>query len=109
VSAQEFLQLILNKIRVRLIAQVVIGLTINTYGLCGLSLLVNLWSKPGNTALMLVFYINVVLIASKEIGLEVNAEKTKYMVMSRDQNGRQNGYIQIGNKSFETVEQFKYL
>jgi hypothetical protein len=26
------------------------------------------------------------VIASKEIGLEVNAEKTKYMVMSRDQN-----------------------
>jgi hypothetical protein len=51
----------------------------------------------------------VLLIASKEIGLEVNAEKTKYMVMSRDQNAGQNGYIQIGNKSFETVEQFKYL
>jgi hypothetical protein len=48
-------------------------------------------------------------IASKEIGLEVNAEKTKYMVMSRDQNAGQNGYIQIGNESFETVEQFKYL
>jgi hypothetical protein len=29
--------------------------------------------------------------------------------MSRDQNAGQNGYIQIGNKSFETVEQFKYL
>jgi hypothetical protein len=43
------------------------------------------------------------LIASKEIGLEVNVEKTKYMVMSRDQNAGQNGYIQIGNKSFETV------
>jgi hypothetical protein len=27
--------------------------------------------------------------------LEVNAEKTKYMVMSRDQNTGQNGYIQI--------------
>jgi hypothetical protein len=26
------------------------------------------------------------VIASKEIGLEVNAEKTKYMVMSRNQN-----------------------
>jgi hypothetical protein len=31
------------------------------------------------------------------------------MVMSRDQNGGQDGYIQIGNESFETVEQFKYL
>jgi hypothetical protein len=51
----------------------------------------------------------VLLVASKEIGLEVNAEKTKYMVRSRDQNAGQNGYLQIGNKSFETVEQFKYL
>jgi hypothetical protein len=49
------------------------------------------------------------LIANKEIGLEVNAEKTKYMVMSRDQNTGQNGYIQIGNEWFETVELFKYL
>jgi hypothetical protein len=38
---------------------------------------------------------DALLIASKEIGLEVNAEKTKYMVMSRDQNAGQNGYIQI--------------
>jgi hypothetical protein len=49
------------------------------------------------------------LIASKEICLKVNAEKTKYMVMSRDQNAGQNGNIQIGNKSFGTLEQFKYL
>jgi hypothetical protein len=39
----------------------------------------------------------------------VNAGKTKYMVMSRYQNAGQNGNIQIGNKSFETVELFKYL
>ena len=45
----------------------------------------------------------------KEVGLDVNAEKTKYMVMSRDKNAGQNGNIQTGNKSFETVEQFKYL
>jgi hypothetical protein len=31
------------------------------------------------------------------------------MVMSRDQNAGQIGYIQIGNESFETVEQFKCL
>jgi hypothetical protein len=30
------------------------------------------------------------LITSKGTGLEVNAEKTKYMVMSRDQNAGQN-------------------
>ena len=29
--------------------------------------------------------------------------------MSRDQNAGQNGNIQIGNKSFETVVEFKYL
>jgi hypothetical protein len=54
-------------------------------------------------------FSGALLIASKEIGLEVNAEKTKYMVMSRDQNAGQNEYTQIGNKSFETVKQFKYL
>ena len=31
------------------------------------------------------------------------------MVMSREQNAGQNGNVQIGIKSFETVEQFKYL
>jgi hypothetical protein len=49
------------------------------------------------------------LITSDETGLEVNAEKTKYRVMSQDQKAGQNGYIQIGNESFKTVEQFKYL
>jgi hypothetical protein len=53
--------------------------------------------------------IEALLIATKETGLEVNAEKTKYMVTSRDQNAGQNGNIQIGSKSFETVEHFKYL
>ena len=31
------------------------------------------------------------------------------MIMSRDQNAGQNGNVQIGNKSFEIVEQFKHL
>jgi hypothetical protein len=49
------------------------------------------------------------VIASKAISLEVNAEKTKYMVMSRNQNTGHNHNIKIDNKSFERVEEFKYL
>ncbi|KAJ4448039.1 hypothetical protein ANN_10051 [Periplaneta americana] len=47
--------------------------------------------------------------ASKANGLEVNPEKTKYMIMSRDQNIVRNGNIKIGDLSFEEVEKFKYL
>jgi hypothetical protein len=47
--------------------------------------------------------------ASKEVGLEVNVEKTKYILVSRDQNAGQNRDIKIGNRSFENVSQFKYL
>jgi len=32
----------------------------------------------------------VVLVVSKESGLKVNADKTKYMVMSRDENAERN-------------------
>jgi ribose 1,5-bisphosphokinase PhnN len=49
------------------------------------------------------------VLASMEIGLEVNSEKTKYMVISRNQNAGQNHNIKLDNKSFERVEQFKYL
>jgi hypothetical protein len=49
------------------------------------------------------------VVASKENGLEVNAEKTKYLVMSRNQNAGHNHNIIIDNKSFERVEEFKYL
>ena len=48
-------------------------------------------------------------MASKEIGLEVNADKTKYMVMSRDQNAGRSHSIKTDNISFERVEDFKYL
>jgi hypothetical protein len=48
-------------------------------------------------------------MSTKEIGLEVNAEKTKYMVMSRNQNAGHNHNINIDNKSFQRVEEFKYL
>jgi coproporphyrinogen III oxidase-like Fe-S oxidoreductase len=53
--------------------------------------------------------IEALLPTHKEISLEVNADRTKYMIMSRYQNAGQNRNVQRGNKSFETVEQFKYL
>ena len=46
--------------------------------------------------------------ASKEIGLEVNADKTKYMIMSRDQNARQSHRVKIDNSSIERDEEFKF-
>ena len=47
--------------------------------------------------------------ATREIGLEVSADKTKYMVMSRDQNAGQNHRVRIDNSTFVRVEEFKYL
>jgi protein associated with RNAse G/E len=49
------------------------------------------------------------LAASREISLEVNADKPKYMVMSRDQNERRSHNIKIANSSFESVEELQYL
>jgi hypothetical protein len=46
---------------------------------------------------------------TEEVGLEVNAEKTKYMLLSRRQNAGQNHNMKIGNRSFENVAQFKYF
>jgi len=47
--------------------------------------------------------------AAREIGLEVNADKTKYMVMSREQNARRIHSVRIDNSPFKRVEKFKYL
>jgi hypothetical protein len=49
------------------------------------------------------------LDASKEIGLEVNSEKSKYMLVSRCQKAGQMQSIKIGNRSFESMAKFKYL
>ena len=47
--------------------------------------------------------------ATKEIGLEVNADKTKYMIMSQDQNTGRGHSMKIDNSPIERVEEFKYL
>ena len=47
--------------------------------------------------------------ATKDIGLEVNSEKSKYVITSRHQNVIQSESIVIGNLSFESVQKFRYL
>jgi hypothetical protein len=49
------------------------------------------------------------VVASNENGLEVNAYKTKYMVMSRDQNAERSHNIKTDNSTCERLEKFKYL
>jgi hypothetical protein len=44
-----------------------------------------------------------------EIGIEVNIEKTKYMVVSCYKNAEQNWDIKIAKRSFKNVSQFRYL
>ena len=46
---------------------------------------------------------------TRKIGLEVSADKTKHMVMSRDQNAGRIQSVRIDNNNFEMVEGFKYL
>jgi len=45
------------------------------------------------------------MVASKEL----NANKTKYMVMSRDQNAGRSQNMKIDNSSFGRVGEFAYL
>jgi len=47
------------------------------------------------------------VVAAKEIRLEVNADKTKYMIMSRDRNAGRGHSVNIDNSSIESVEEFK--
>jgi hypothetical protein len=48
------------------------------------------------------------LEASRDVCLEINAEKTKYMIMSRYLNSGQNQNIRVANESFENMSKFKY-
>jgi hypothetical protein len=49
------------------------------------------------------------VVASKEIRLEVNADKTKYMAVTRDQKAGRSHSIKIDNSSLERMEELKYF
>jgi hypothetical protein len=51
--------------------------------------------------------LETLLEASRDIGLEINEEKTKYMIMSHHPNSGRNQNIRIANESFEKVAKFK--
>jgi hypothetical protein len=81
--------------------------------------------KPNGTHQLLAYADNVNLLgdkidtlkknmetlidASKEVDLEINVEKTKYMLLSCHKNVGQNRDIKIAKRSFENVSQFEYL
>ena len=63
----------------------------------------------GRSSRTLKANVEALIVASKGIGLEVNAVKTKYMVMARDQNAGQSHCMEIDNSFFGMVEELKYL
>jgi hypothetical protein len=48
-------------------------------------------------------------VVSKEIGIAVNVDKTQYMVMYGEKNVGRSNNMRIDNRSFERVEEIKYL
>jgi hypothetical protein len=47
--------------------------------------------------------------AGKEVGIKVNTEETKHILMSCQHNARQNHNTKVANRSFGYVSEFKYL
>jgi hypothetical protein len=54
-------------------------------------------------------YTELLLDTSRDVGLEIKTQKTKYMIMSPHPDSGQNQNIRIANESFEKVAKFKYL
>ena len=59
----------------------------------------------GGTAHTITKSAEALIVATKETGLKVNTDKTKYMVMSRDKDARH--CLKFDNSSFEMVEEFQ--
>jgi hypothetical protein len=66
-------------------------------------------SIKSDIALIIYCITRTLIDAGKEVGLEVNTKKAKYMLLSRHKNSGQNHDIKIGNRRFENVAQFRYL
>ena len=56
-----------------------------------------------------MFLCEALVVVTKEIGPEVNADKTKYIVMSRGQTAGLSHTVKVDNSSIERMEDFKYF
>jgi hypothetical protein len=54
-------------------------------------------------------HVEALIVARKEIGLEVIADKSKYILMSRDKNAGQSYNMKTESRSYEMVKDFKYF
>ena len=63
----------------------------------------------GDNKETLINNAKILLDKTKELGLQINVEKTKYMVTDRIQNIHNNGNLVVCDKIFERVSNFKYL
>jgi len=61
----------------------------------------------GNSRQNITQIMSILLMVSKRIGLCINEEKTKFMILSRREKDQSN--LQIDNLTFERVDHFKYL
>jgi hypothetical protein len=64
---------------------------------------------PGGSIHTLKENAEALVVATREIGLEISADKTKYMDISRDQNAGRIQSVRMDNSTFKRVEEFKYL
>uniref|UniRef100_A0A8D8Q0R7 Craniofacial development protein 2 n=1 Tax=Cacopsylla melanoneura TaxID=428564 RepID=A0A8D8Q0R7_9HEMI len=63
----------------------------------------------GNTMEEIEESLKIVEERAKEVGLKINTEKTKYMLISKNTETRLNTTVIINNQTFEQVTDFKYL
>jgi hypothetical protein len=63
----------------------------------------------GNSINTVIENTETPLEATRDIGLKINAEKTRYMIMSRHPNSGQRQNIKTANESFENLAKFKYV